>query len=61
MTEPAQPDRESKANSRRLVWVLVGVILLSFTFGIAMYLPAEHRAYKLMETMAKYQARRPAE
>ena len=61
MTEPVQPDREGKASSRRLVWILVGVMALSFTFGIAMFLPAEHRAYKLVETLAKYQARRPPE
>ncbi len=43
---------------RRLVWVMVIGMLLSFTFGVAMFLPEEHRAQKLEETMAKYQARK---
>ncbi len=51
-------DQQEEAGRRRLVWVLAVVMVLSFAFGIGMFLPAEHRADKLEETMAKYQARR---
>ena len=61
MTGAEHPGNAGDTSSRRLIWFLVGIMLLSFTFGIAMFLPAEHRAYKLVETMAKYQARRPPE
>lgn len=44
---------------KRAVWAMVAVMALSFIFGIAMFLPAEHRAEKLTETMQRYQARTP--
>jgi hypothetical protein len=43
--------------SRRIAWLLTGLILLSFAFGVAMFLPAEHRAQKLEEMQKKYQAK----
>ena len=43
--------------SRRVAWLLTGLILLSFAFGVAMYLPAEHRAQKFEEMKKKYQAK----
>ncbi len=46
--------------TRRVVWVLVSMMTASFVFGISYFLPEEHRAWKLDETMAKYQARRKA-
>jgi len=45
--------------TRRVVWVMIGIMMLSFLFGIGMFLPAEHRAEKLKETMHRYQARNP--
>lgn len=44
---------------RRTAWLLAGIMALSFTFGIAMFIPAEHRADKLEEMMTRYQARNP--
>ena len=41
----------------RVAWLLTGLILLSFAFGVAMYLPAEHRAQKFEEMKKKYQAK----
>jgi hypothetical protein len=38
---------------------MVILMVASFAFGVAMFIPAEHRAEKLEETMARYQARRP--
>jgi hypothetical protein len=38
---------------------MVGIMVLSFAFGIAMFLPAEHRADKLAENLNRYQARNP--
>ncbi|MDH5737272.1 MAG: hypothetical protein OEZ23_03130 [Gammaproteobacteria bacterium] len=46
-------------STRRMVWLMVAVMSLSFVFGIAMFIPAEHRADKLDEMMARYQARNP--
>ncbi len=43
--------------TRRLVWMLVVMMTLSFIFGIFYFLPEEHRTAKLEETMAKYQAK----
>ncbi len=43
--------------TRRLVWMLVATMTLSFVLGISYFLPEEHRTAKLEETMAKYQAR----
>lgn len=47
----------SGKSSRRVAWLLAGVILLSFAFGVAMFLPAEHRAQKLEQMKQKYQAK----
>ncbi len=43
--------------TRRVVWVLVSMMAVSFVFGISYFLPEEHRAWKLEEMMVKYQAR----
>jgi len=43
--------------SRHIVWLLAGLILLSFVFGVVMFLPAEHRAQKLQEVQQKFQAK----
>ncbi|MBI2320223.1 MAG: hypothetical protein HYU75_25285 [Betaproteobacteria bacterium] len=48
----------SGKSSRRVAWLLAGLILLSFAFGVAMFLPAEHRAQKLEQMQQKYQAKR---
>ena len=50
---------EGDAGANRLVWVMVVAMLISFSFGVAMFLPEDHRAQKLEETMAKYLARKP--
>jgi len=47
----------SGKSPRRVAWLLAGVILLSFAFGVAMFLPAEHRAQKLEQMQQKYQAK----
>jgi hypothetical protein len=44
---------------RQVVWLMALVMVLSLAFGIAMFIPAEHRADKLAETMQRYQARNP--
>ncbi len=44
-------------STRRIVWLMAGAMLLSFTFGVAMFAPAEHRAYKLQEMQYKYRER----
>jgi len=54
-TGPETVDRAA----RRVVWLMVTIMLASFSFGIAIFVPAEHRAEKLEETMQRYQARRP--
>lgn len=46
-----------KSSRRRVAWLLAGLILLSFTFGVAMFLPAEHRAQKLEQMKQQYQAK----
>jgi len=51
----AKADGETK----RVVWILAGIMMLSFIFGIGMFIPAEHRTEKLDEMMQRYQARRP--
>ena len=47
----------SGKSSRRVAWLLAALILLSFAFGVAMFLPAEHRAQKLEQIKQKYQAK----
>ena len=47
----------SGMSSRRVAWLLAGLILLSFAFGVAMFLPAEHRAQKLEQMRQKYLAK----
>jgi len=47
----------SDKSTRRVAWLLAGVILLSFAFGVAMFVPTEHRAQKLEEMQQKYQAK----
>ncbi len=59
MTDRGQTVPADKA-TRRVVWALVSMMAASFVFGISYFLPEEHRAWKLEETMAKYQARRKA-
>ena len=52
----ARPDRID-ASLRRIAWVLAGVMLLSFGFGVLIFLPAEHRAQKIEQMKQKYEAR----
>ena len=52
---PVDPGRRT----RKVVWMMVGIMTLSFLFGVGMFVPAEHRADKLDEMMRRYQARRP--
>jgi len=47
----------SGMSSRRVAWLLAGLILLSFAFGVVMFLPTEHRAQKLEQMQQKYQAK----
>ena len=47
----------SDKSSRRIAWLLAGLILLSFAFGVAMFLPAEHRVQKLEQMKQQYQAK----
>jgi len=49
--------KSSWNGTRRVAWLLAGLILLSFAFGVAMFLPAEHRAQKLEQMKQKYQAK----
>ena len=49
--------RQVDRTSRRIVWVLALMMLLSFGFGVFMFIPEEHRAQKLDEMMYKYKAR----
>ena len=44
---------------RQVVWLMALVMVLSLAFGIAMFIPAEHSADKLGETLQRYQARNP--
>jgi hypothetical protein len=44
-----------RSGNTRVVWLLIGVILLSFAFGVVMFLPAEHRAQKWAEIKKEYQ------
>jgi|TARA_B100000953_G_C17705117_1_gene320187 hypothetical protein len=44
--------------TQQVVWWLVGTILLSFAFGVAMFVPEDHRSAKLQEAAVKYEARR---
>jgi hypothetical protein len=58
VTQPAAAGTERKTESHsRIGWILAGVILLSFAFGVMMYLPPEHRAQKLEEIKQKYDAK----
>lgn len=50
------PNRSDRA-TRLIVWLLAGMMVFSFGVGVAMFVPAEHRAQKLDEMMAKYKAR----
>ncbi len=52
----ARPDRID-ASLRRIAWVLAGLILLFFAFGMIMYLPAEQRAQKFEQMKQKYEAK----
>ncbi len=46
--------------TKRVVWILAGIMLLSFAFGTGMFIPAEHRTEKLEEMMQRYQQRNSA-
>jgi protein SCO1/2 len=50
---------EAGPSTVRIAGLMVVVILASFAFGVAMFLPAEHRAEKLQELQQRYQARNP--
>ncbi len=45
--------------TKKTVWVMASIMALSFLFGVGMFVPAEHRADKLDEMLARYQARKP--
>ena len=47
----------SDKSSRPIAWLLAGLMLLSFAFGVAMFLPAEHRAQKLEQMKQQQQAK----
>ncbi len=47
----------SDKSTRQIAWLLAGLILFSFVFGVVMFLPAEHRAQKLEQMQQKYQAK----
>ena len=47
----------SGKSTGRVAWLLAGLILLSFAFGVVMFLPAEHRVQKLEQMKHKYQAK----
>ncbi|MEK6815153.1 MAG: hypothetical protein AABY65_10490 [Nitrospirota bacterium] len=49
--------KQIKSSNRRIVLLLGGITVLSFAFGVFMYLPAENRARKIQETYKKYQAK----
>ena len=44
-------------SSNLIVLLLGGIIVLSFVFGILMFLSPENRAQKIEETYKKYQAK----
>ena len=44
-------------SSNSIALLLGGIVVLSFVFGIFMFLPPENRAQKIEETYKKYQAR----
>jgi len=48
--------REGDRATRLVVWLLVSLMVISFVFGVLMYLPAEHRAQKLQQMEQKYQS-----
>ena len=48
--------REGDRATRLVVWLLVSLMVISFAFGVLMYLPAEHRAQKLQQMEQKYQS-----
>ncbi|MBI3393830.1 MAG: hypothetical protein HY039_11710 [Nitrospirae bacterium] len=48
---------QTDKSTNRIAWILGGVALLSFAFGVFMFLPAEHRARKIQEMDKKYQAK----
>ncbi|MDP6411853.1 MAG: hypothetical protein QF352_04605 [Arenicellales bacterium] len=47
---------EDDRATRLVVWLLVSLMVISFVFGVLMYLPAEHRAQKLQQMEQKYQS-----
>lgn len=47
---------EGDLATRLVVWLLVSLMVISFVFGVLMYLPAEHRAQKLQQMEQKYQS-----
>jgi hypothetical protein len=58
MTHSAAAAAEPRSKGAAWVgWILTGVILLSFGFGVAMYLSPEQRAQKFSEIKQKYEAK----
>ena len=51
---------KADGETKRVVWILAGIMMLSFIFGIGMFIPAEHRTEKLDEMMQRYQQRNSA-
>ncbi len=54
--DAAHTVNQSDGATRRIVWLLSAIILLSFLVGVMMFLPAEHRAEKLQQIEKKHQA-----
>lgn len=54
---PAQAHPPQNESNRAVVWTMIAMIVLSFAFGVAMFIPEEHRAQKWQEAVAKQQAR----
>lgn len=56
--QSAATGAERKTDSpARVGWILAGLILLSFGFGVIMYSAPEQRAQKLEEIQKKYDAK----
>jgi|TARA_B100001971_G_scaffold135120_1_gene124843 hypothetical protein len=54
--DAAHTVNQSDGATRRIVWLLSAIILLSFLVGVMMFLPAEHRAEKLQQIEQRHQA-----
>lgn len=48
---------ETNRNNKQVAWMISGMMLCSFIFGVMMFIPAEHRAQKIEEMEYKYRQR----